>query len=475
MDNIQSLLLMKNDITINFLILIIILPIINKLLANYIYELQIEKYIYKLLYGEWNTIEIIGFDSIKDSIHCIDYPKSFIAISYYAYKNKKCNKLKYIILAANNNRNIFYNISAEDQNDTNYIIDYCNNVEIEDDIFIDLIEYTDKFNGEQFNGNSFSKLKLIVKSKKVNMDGIRNFVDKCINEYEKNIKRINENKIFHFIYNGRDEERKRLLFSQQIISDYGDSTNINYETFDNLFHDHKEKIISDIDRLNDLAYFKKHGIKRKKGYLFYGNPGCGKTSTVMAIANYTKRHIIEISMSRVKTNLELQEIMCIDEINKIKFDKEQIILLFDEIDHGIMSENNMQIEKETYNFVENKLETFISKNKSDELSLGTILSRFDGIGSYSGLIIIATTNNINKLPDSLYRCGRLDPLYFDFANKMDIIKMIEKYYEIDLTEKQKNRIPEDGYKKSHAMIKFTMELYNNVDLLLMDLLLNNSN
>ena len=38
-------------------------------------------------------------------------------------------------------------------------------------------------------------------------------------------------------------------------------------------------------------------------------PGCGKTSAVIAMANYGKRHIIEIPMSRIKTNGDIEEIL----------------------------------------------------------------------------------------------------------------------------------------------------------------------
>ena len=50
--------------------------------------------------------------------------------------------------------------------------------------------------------------------------------------------------------------------------------------------------MNDIKRLRDIEYYQKNGIKRKKGYLFYGHPGCGKTLSVIAMALEDNRHIL---------------------------------------------------------------------------------------------------------------------------------------------------------------------------------------
>lgn len=477
--DIQQLLFLKNEFSLQYLLVIIFVPVISKFIENMIYKIELDKFFIKIFYKEWNMIEIMGIDTIRNSTHYIDYPKAFIGISYYAYTNGKCNKLKNVILSRNNYN--YYDPELEMQDDNqNYIIDDCSNIMLEDEIYLDLISINNTVNQDKKRDNdSLCKLKMILKSKKHDATHLRNFINQCINQYEKYLKCINENKIFHFIYKEYDQENKKLLFSNQIISDFNDNKNLNFETFDNIFHEHKNKIIEDIIRLNDIEYYKKQGMKRKKGYLFYGFPGCGKTSTVMAIANKTKRHIIEVPMSRVKTNLELEEIMYMDEINGIKFEKDQIILLFDEIDYGTINlkkeekknkRNKETEEKEKKNESEQLIELLansVSVNKKpDELSLGTILSRFDGIGSYNGLIIIATTNHKDKLPESLYRNGRLDPLFFGYARKIDIINMIEKYYEIKMTEIQKEKIPYDGFKVSHATIKYSMEQYSNPNELL---------
>ena len=47
----------------------------------------------------------------------------------------------------------------------------------------------------------------------------------------------------------------------------------------------------------------------------------------MAMAKYDKRHILEIPLSRVKTNKEFEEIISSIEIDNIKIPKDKLIIL----------------------------------------------------------------------------------------------------------------------------------------------------
>jgi ABC-type multidrug transport system ATPase subunit len=48
--------------------------------------------------------------------------------------------------------------------------------------------------------------------------------------------------------------------------------------------------------------------------MFSGDPGCGKTSTIKAIANETKRHVIEVHLSDIKTNAQLKHLFYNEEL-----------------------------------------------------------------------------------------------------------------------------------------------------------------
>jgi len=101
----------------------------------------------------------------------------------------------------------------------------------------------------------------------------------------------------------------------------------------------------------------------------------------------------------------------------------------------------------------------ILKNSMDSLNLGAVLSRIDGIGNYDGLIIIATTNFINKLDSSLFRELRLTPYYFTYSRTIDIINMTEKFFECKLTDEEIKLLPDRIHKITPAKIRSFLEKY----------------
>lgn len=349
-------LLMKGDTSYFVIALMILLPHLNKIL-NLLYD-KILNFIKNREYKSWNYITFTGHETINNGNNFYDYPKAFIAISYYTYRNNLCNDLKNITVCRNSFD--YYSDRATKQDKTqNYLINKADNIKLEDDIYLDIKTndeiLKDSKDDNKVTGSTF-KIHLILKSRTKNLIDLRNFVDKCLKEYDKYSDETNAGKLYHFIYKGKTTVNPRLQFDTNLLSDLNNPAEKNYQTFEHLYHEHKEKLLEDIHKLRDIEYYKKNGLKRKKGYLFYGHPGCGKTSSVIAMALEDNRHIIEIPMSRVKTNGELEEILNLTEINCVKFRKEQIIILFDEIDTGSDSTNKRKYEEVIT--VENKPDIF---------------------------------------------------------------------------------------------------------------------
>ena len=454
--------------TLFFIFIIIFINSIKDYKINFINKFF--TYIYNKCKTKQTEIEITGWESLNDGLYTFEYPKNMTAINYYIYSINKSNNFRYF----NNKRNgLYFADSIKEAIDTddapNYMLGDVNDIQIEDDIFI--TTNTDDSNNNISDKKTIINWKISMKliSYKHDTKHIQEFINKCIVKYDKHISNKNNNKIYHFIYQGK--KNNKLMFSSKIISDLNDPNLQNYETFDNIFHSHKEKIIKDIDRLHDLDYYKRTGLKRKKGYMFYGIPGTGKTSTVMAMSNYDKRHIIEVPISRIQTNNELEAILNMNCINSINFLQENIIILFDELDiktkekiEIIEPENN---KKKMYRFDDETDDDI----KTDKLNIATMLSRLDGIGNYSGLIIVATTNNIDNIDSALYRDGRLNLINFGNANSDDIKNIIEKYYNCAITDEQLDIVKQLDNRLSHAKIRHQLEYYNSPELLIEQLLI----
>lgn len=426
-------------------------------------------------------LTIIGYETCTKGNPIYDFPEIMVAICYYIKSSNKMLNIKYI----NNARTYSnwwmskHNINEKYNNYINYILSPIKNYKINDKITVDMISLelsNDKTKEREMT--IITQHTLILKS--TSDDHMNEFINICMKQYEKSISDMNRDKLFHFIYRGTEKQTNGstncdLIFTQSLMSDLSD--NQNNETFDHIFNEHKDVFIKDILRLRDSNYYKKTGMKRKKGYLFYGYPGCGKTATVQAMANMDNRHIIEIPISRVKSGIELEQIFSLTSINGVNFNKNEIIILFDEIDISADSikkrissidsdtsdQNNEVIRQKITE--EKTTETFVKilagsneEKKYDELSLGTMLSRLDGIGNYNGLIIVATTNNISKIDPAIYRDLRLTLYFFDYCRKEDIIAMTEKFYGVKLSDEQIfNYIPDRDCKVTPAKLKVLIE------------------
>jgi chaperone BCS1 len=84
----------------------------------------------------------------------------------------------------------------------------------------------------------------------------------------------------------------------------------NEKTFKSIFFPEKEKVLRILRHFDEKSgKYSIAGFPHKLGLLLHGPPGTGKTSLVKAIAAHTKRHIISVPLSRIRTNQELMDVM----------------------------------------------------------------------------------------------------------------------------------------------------------------------
>jgi hypothetical protein len=304
--------------------------------------------------------------------------------------------------------------------------------ELDTDLYLTIKRHQGQKNSNNYETN-FDVIYTLFSDNVVIKDALESYV-KQFDEFR--LKQSPNKILYHFIYNGL--EKNALTFTKKILSEK-DTPNECYETFDTLFNEHVEPIKNDIIRLKNVDYYKKHGRKRKLGYLFYGKAGCAKTATTIAMALFDERHIIEIPFCNLTKQDEFERILNLTEICGVKIEKEQIIIFFDEIDFGMEQLNPSTGETVKPNAVvehmqiASALETAISgstkKNTTTEqkLNIGTLLSKIDGVGNLNGLIIVGATNRKELLHPSLCRNGRMTPKEYKELRKEDAIKLIESH------------------------------------------------
>ncbi len=413
------------------MLFIMLLPIIENKIVQW---LEYYKHVSNIP-GKY-TLNVSGYITHTRRSVTVKMPIIMEAISKYIFDHKLCDNFLY-----QQKMDVYYN----NDSDTNTII-RDTEFYIPDNIYMH----------KKMSDNVFLKINIEEPPVKENIDPyektitvfytlfsdvsiecIELFIETCV-KYYKNLENLkNKNKLYHHRF--IESNNEKLIFSTKILSD-GENIKMT-ESFNNIFHEHTDSIIKQIDKLSDIKYYERTGLRRKLGFLFYGIPGSGKTATVMAIANRLQRHILEIPISKIDDSLTFERIMSLEKINNCSFKNSELIILFDEIGQNFNNpENNttkdyeglisllQQNPKKNEDLQTSK--SFISSSKK-KLAFDVILSQLDGIGNHDGLIVIGTTNSIDNLPPALYRDGRLSLVKFSFMTLKDVNLSIKHFYEID--------------------------------------------
>lgn len=155
----------------------------------------------------------------------------------------------------------------------------------------------------------------------------------------------------------------------------------------------KDRLVRDItDFKNSKTWYTEMGIPYRKGYLFEGPPGTGKTSLVTGLSSHFNANVYILKLSDM-SDATLREAITGTEPNSF--------LVMEDIDcvsSGLKREKTEGTEK-----------IVVSTNKKEAgVSLSGLLNVIDGMLSPSGAMFILTTNHAEKLDPALLRPGRID-------------------------------------------------------------------
>jgi chaperone BCS1 len=212
------------------------------------------------------------------------------------------------------------------------------------------------------------------------------------------------------------------------------SRNLNAVTLDSKV---KDDLVKDIETYLSPAtrkYYANRGIPYRRGLLFYGNPGCGKTSFTNALAGHFGLNVYMFSLS---TN-ELS-----DSILELLFEQlpSRCIVLLEDIDSAGLKRESMRTQpakkkrrhdrQKYYNEYGDRIYDMEEEEEvKGGVTLSGLLNVLDGIHSKEGMLTIMTSNSPDTLDPALVRPGRIDrKVLFGYCSNEVLIKLFRHIFE----------------------------------------------
>ena len=162
----------------------------------------------------------------------------------------------------------------------------------------------------------------------------------------------------------------------------------------------KSKIIKDIEewRSSKSEYIRK-GIPYKRGHCYYGPPGTGKTTIVKALAKEYGFNIYNLNLKKTEDD---------DLLYLLRDIEPGSILLFEDIDS-----------------------TFDKRKRigTKGVTFSGFLNALDGIVELNGVLVIITTNHVEKMDPALLRAGRMDlKIEIGYSSEKEISDYLSRFY-----------------------------------------------
>lgn len=217
-------------------------------------------------------------------------------------------------------------------------------------------------------------------------------------------------------------QNKEPIIKMWSYNDFTESQPVTSFVNESLLPDDLLEIESEIDKfLDSKELYKRKNMRWNLGVMLHSKPGCGKSYFISYLA---KKYGLDIHYLTYKESMNpltvlssagKRSIVLMDDIDTWGIKKRDInkktitepLIGYDEDGEEVfLGENEVVVEERKMIHdkpADNKEQEFFSS-----ALLGELLNALDGVASPEGLIIIATTNNLDAIDPALLRPGRMD-------------------------------------------------------------------
>lgn len=154
-------------------------------------------------------------------------------------------------------------------------------------------------------------------------------------------------------------------------------------------------------------------IPWRRGYLFHGPPGTGKSSLCHVLASELGLPIYEINLN----NKDLDDTRFAKIMSRIPSSS---IVLIEDIDAAFVKREQGESPR---------VDAYGRKKADSQTSFSALLNAIDGVGAEEGRLLCITTNHKNHLDPALIRSGRIDvEIEFTYATFQQAKEMYFRFY-----------------------------------------------
>lgn len=261
---------------------------------------------------------------------------------------------------------------------------------------------------------------------------LTNLIDEAEKEYKNMF--IKNEKSIGLYYN--DKKYKNDFIIKKIVYHRPINTIVLPIKTKSLIFDNLDKFFKNKSKYNDL------GITFKKGILFEGVPGTGKTSLLKTICskyNLTNMYIVDLSLE--------------DIWEKLKNVSDQSMIIIEDIDRYFKEVRDTMNSEKIVSW-------------QPQFNFAKLLNFLDGVDSSDNILIVITTNNKDILPEVMFRSGRIDLIVnFTYCDNYQIEEYTNLFFENENNEIKQKIIKKLFNKKFtiSQLQKYYLDYINNIE------------